>query len=73
MPSSIPFIAQHLVVPVLCSRLERRLRLGPPGCPKLYFRAFAELRAGCSLAAAGSVLAVEDIRSLIRKSAQTIL
>ena len=65
--------ATDLVVLVLCSRLERRLRLGPPGCPKLYFRAFAGLRAGCSLAAAGSVVSVDDIRSQIRKSAQAIL
>ena len=50
--------------------LERRLLRGPPGRPKLYFRAFAGLRAGCSLVAAGSVPAVEDIRSLIGKSAQ---
>ena len=61
-----------LALPVLCSRLERRLLRGPPGLPKLYFLAFAGLRAGCSLVAAGSVPAVEDIRSLIGKSAQTI-
>ena len=40
--------------------LERRLLRGPPGRPKLYFRAFAGLRAGCSLVAAGSVPAVES-------------
>eukprot|EP01048_Picozoa_sp_COSAG05_P042674 COSAG05_NODE_23183_length_259_cov_1.581250_1_plen_61_part_10 len=53
-------------------RLKPKVRWqgGPPRRPKLYFWAFAGLRAGCSLAATGSVLAVEDIRSLIRKSAQ---
>ena len=37
---------------------------GLPDCLKLYFRAFAGLRAGCSFVAASSVLAVEDIRSV---------
>ena len=47
----------------LCSRLAFRLLRGPLGFPKLYFLAFARLRAGCSLVAVGSMPAVEDTRS----------